>query len=164
MRRFVLAPLARIRAAEARRSSREACRARQEAEGAREQAASLEARAAAPELAAGEDATAVGSTGVFARVVLPRPAFGLAEGARIRARLQRARRLLLAGAAEARGVAEVLADVSAQAVHDALLARRRAGALERAEARWDGARRREREAREEREAEEAWAARPRSGS
>jgi hypothetical protein len=61
-------------------------------------------------------------------------------------------------------VAEVLAGVAARAGEEALLARRRADAIGRAEARWAEARRREREAREEREAEEAWTARPRPGT
>jgi hypothetical protein len=92
---------------------------------------------------------------------LRRPARGLVEDARSRELVERARRNRVAEAEEARGVAEVLGAVAAQAGEEALLARRRADALARAGARWREARRREREAREEREVEEAWAARPR---
>jgi hypothetical protein len=162
VRRFGLAPVVRIREAEARRSSREACRAGEEARIAGERAAALEARAGAPGPGTGEEGPDACAPGAPAGSRLRCVARGLAEGARSREGQRRARQLLAVEAEEARGVAEVLVGVAARAGEEALRARRRADALGRAETRWEEARRREREAREEREAEEAWAARSRA--
>jgi hypothetical protein len=164
VRRFALAPVARIREAEARRSSREACRAGEDARAARQRIVALEQRLEAHRGATGEEGPPAGRGRTPGRNRLPRPARGLAEEARSRALLQRAGRALRVEAEEARGVAEVLAGVAARAGEEALLARKRADGIGRAEARWAEARRREREAREEREAEEAWTARSRPGT
>ena len=164
MRRFALAPVGRIREAEARRTSREACRAGEEARAARQRFVVLEERLEARRGVAGEERAPTGRARTSGRNGFPRPARGLAEEARSRALLQRLQRASRVEAEEARGVAEVLAGIAARAGKEALLARRRSDAIGRAEARWAEARRREREAREEREAEEAWTARSRPGT
>jgi hypothetical protein len=152
VRRFALAAVARIRDADARRSARAASTVLEEARRARDLAAALEAKVGPP------GGTAPGEA---AGPRLRLRAAELARDARSRERRERARRVRAAEAAKAGHLADLLAGEAARAAEEALLGRRRAGALARAEMRWRDGVRREREAREEREVEEAWAARPR---
>jgi hypothetical protein len=160
VRRFGLGAVARIRAAEARRSSLAARRAVQETAEAGERAAALQARVRSAGTRARAEAVGAGGPVGSGGARLRWSAAGLAAESWSRERLDRARRRLIAQAEEARGVAEILAGVAEQAREEALRARRRSDALGRAEARWNEARLREREGREEREADEAWGVRP----
>jgi hypothetical protein len=161
VKRFGLAAVVRIREADARQVARAACQAGEEAREAGERAAALEARVGPPGAGSPGGAIDASGCGTSPPHSLRRLARALAEDARWRDRLERARRRRAGEAAVARGVADVLGAVAARAAEDALCARRRADALGRAESRFREALRREREAREEREGEEAWGARSR---